>query len=130
MSKFLSALRVEQISDTANDGRGEWILIAPLLYKSDLTNDVYIVPSGFRTDFASVPRLPIAFLLCGDTASKPAALHDALYTADARTGKHMVLDRLTADLILKESALSEGVPTWRAWALFLGVRLGGDSHWD
>lgn len=128
MSKFLSALRVEQVSDTANDGRGEWELTAPLIYKSDLTSDVYIVPSGFRTDFASVPRVPIAFLLCGDSASKPAALHDFLYSA-GKDGKHPVPDRATADALLKEAALAEGVPAWRAWALFLGVRLGGGSHW-
>jgi hypothetical protein len=129
VSRFISALRVEQVSDTANDGRGEWRLTAPLLYKSDLTGDVYIVPVGFATDFASVPRLPIAFLLCGGTANRPACLHDALYTPDPKTGKHMVPDRATADAILKEAALSEGVPAWRAWALFVGVRLGGASHW-
>lgn len=130
MSKFLSALRVEQTSDTANDGRGEWELIAPLLYKSDLTGDLYVVPVGTTTDFASVPRVPIAFLLCGDTASRPATFHDWLYTADPKTGKHPVPDRATADALLKEAALAEGVPAWRAWSLFLGVRLGGASHWE
>lgn len=129
MSKFLSNLLAEQISDTANEGRGEWMLIAPLIYKSDLTNDVYIVPSGFMTDFASVPRLPIAFLLCGDTASKPAALHDWLYTK-GRNGKHPVPDRETADALLKEAAAVEGVPAWRAWMLWAGVRVGGSAHWD
>jgi hypothetical protein len=128
VSKFLSGLRVEQISDTANEGRGEWQLTSPLIYQSDLTGDVYIVPSGFRTDFASVPRVPIAFLLCGDTASMPAALHDWLYTAVR--GKRPVPDRETADMLLKEAALAEGVPAWRAWALYLGVRIGGASHWD
>lgn len=128
MSKFLSELRVEQTSDVANEGRGEWRLIGPLIYRSDLTNDLYIVPVGFKTDFASVPRVPIAFLLCGDTASRPAALHDWLYTA-GKDG-HPVPDRATADALLKEAALAEGVPAWRAWSLFLGVRLGGASHWE
>jgi hypothetical protein len=128
VSKFLSALRVEQTSDTANDGRGEWKLTAPLLYKSDLTGDVYIVPVGFSTDFASVPRVPIAFLLCGDTASRPATLHDYLYTAV--NGKHPVPDRATADALLREAATAEGVPAWRVWMLWAGVRVGGASHWS
>jgi hypothetical protein len=130
MSKFLTELNVEQIDDISNSGRGLWRLTQPLIYQSDLTGDTYVVPTGATTDFASVPRLPIAFLLCGGTASRPAALHDALYTPDPKTGKHMVPDRETADLVLKEAALSEGVPAWRAWALFLGVRVGGASHWD
>lgn len=128
MSKFLSALRVEQTSGTANEGRGEWELTAPLLYKSDLTGDVYIVPVGFSTDFASVPRVPIAFLLCGDVASKPAALHDWLYSVGPN-GKHPVPDRATADALLKEAATVEGVPAWRVWMLYAGVRIGGASHW-
>jgi len=128
MSKFLTPLQVELVSDTASDGRGLWRLTAPLVFKSDLTNEVINVPVGFETDFASVPRVPIAFLLCGDTASKPAALHDWLYTATK--GKHPVRDRSTADAILKEAALCEGVPKWRAWMLWAGVRIGGASHWD
>ena len=129
MSRFLTALRVAEVSDVADEGRGLWELIAPLIYESDLTGDVYHVPVGFRTDFASVPRVPIAFLLCGDTASKPACLHDALYTADPVTGKHPVPDRSTADALLKEAALVDGVPRWRVWLLWVGVRLGGASHW-
>lgn len=129
MSKFLSGLRVEQVNDTADDGRGLWRLIAPLIYESDLTNDEYTVPVGFKSDFASVPRVPIAFLLCGNTASRPAALHDYLY-AKRPDGTHPVPDRATADALLQEAALIDGVPSWRVWMLWAGVRLGGASHWE
>jgi hypothetical protein len=129
VSHFKSKLLVEEVCDSVDDGRGLWRLTAPLVYASDLTNDVYSVPVGFETDFASVPRVPIAFLLCGDTASKPAALHDFLYTKGP-SGKHPVPDRATADAVLKEAALATGVPAWRAWLLWAGVRLGGASHWD
>lgn len=128
MSQFLTDLEVEEVSDTAAEGRGLWRLTAPLVFRSDLTNETITVPVGFVTDFASVPRVPIAFLLCGDTASKPAALHDWLYTAT--NGKHPVRDRATADAILQEAALCEGVPKWRAFMLWAGVRIGGASHWD
>jgi Protein of unknown function (DUF1353) len=124
VSRFLTNLDVEMTSDTANEGRGEWVLTQALQYQSDLMGAIYTVPIGFATDFASVPRVPIAFLLAGDTASRPAALHDWLYTYP-----HPVALRSQADALLKEAAKADGVPAWRAWLLWAGVRLGGDSHW-
>lgn len=129
MSEFLTRCDVEDINDIAASGRGLWRFLSPLRYQSDLTGDTYTVPVGYVTDFASVPRVPIAFLLCGNTCAKPAGLHDFLYTPDPVTGKHPVPDRATADALLKEAALSEGVPAWRCWLLWAGVRLGGASHW-
>jgi hypothetical protein len=129
VSKFLTELDVEQLDDISNSGRGLWRLTSPLVYQSDLTGDIYVVPIGTTTDFASVPRVPIAFLLCGDTASKPAALHDFLYTAGP-DGKHPVPDRATADALLKEAATVEGVPAWRVALIYAGVRMFGGSHWD
>jgi hypothetical protein len=123
MSRFLTDLDARLVNPSANEGRGEWQLDAPLVYLSDLAGTL-TVPAGFRTDFASVPRVPIAFLLCGDTASRAAALHDWLYTAP-----HQV-NRSTADKILKEAAIADGVPAWRAWMLWAGVRVGGSFHWD
>ena len=67
---FATELCVEEISDILNSGRGNWQLTQPLVYKSDITGGTYTVPTGFVTDFASVPRVPIVFLLCGDTASR------------------------------------------------------------
>lgn len=128
MSKFLTPLCVVEVDDISDEGRGMWRLTGPLIYRSNLTGDTYVVPRGFKTDFASVPRVPIAFLLCGDTANKPAALHDWLYTAV--DGKHPVPDRATADALLEEAALVENVPDWRVWLLWAGVRLGGASHWE
>lgn len=121
---FLSELKVEDVNDKSNEGRGLWRLTAPLVYYTPEFDRTLVVPEGFETDFASVPRVPIAFLLCGDTAHPAAALHDWLYTAP-----HPVRFRQWADEILREAALSEGVPAWRAAMLYYGVRLGGESHW-
>jgi hypothetical protein len=129
VSRFLNLLRVIQVSDSANGGRGEFRLTEPLIYESDLTGDTFTVPRGFCTDFASVPRLPLAFMLVGDTANRAAVLHDWLYTT-RKDGRHPVPDRATADALLKEAALATGAPAWRAWMLWAGVRIGGASHWD
>jgi hypothetical protein len=123
MSAFLSELEVELVSDATNSGRGTWRLTAPLVYQSDVAGKTFVVPAGFCTDFASVPRAPIAFLLTADSAHEASALHDFLYTPP-----HPV-PRATADAVLKEASEASGVPTWRAWLMWAGVRIGGGSHW-
>lgn len=117
------------MEDLSNEGRGTWKLIAPLEYKAD-SGTVYSVPIGFVTDFASVPRLPFIFVAFGDRANSAATLHDWLYCRDPITKNHPVADRETADLLLKEAALAQGVSTEVAEALYLGVRAGGSGHWE
>ncbi|MDE1139996.1 MAG: DUF1353 domain-containing protein [Paraburkholderia tropica] len=123
MSKFLTDLEVELVSDATNSGRGTWRLTAPLVYQSDVAKQTFTVPAGFETDFASVPRAPIAFLLTADSAHAASAVHDFLYTPP-----HPVA-REVADAVLKEAAEVSGVSAWRANLMFWGVRLGGASHW-
>lgn len=119
MSRFLTQLQM-QAADNADDGK--WILTAPLIYQSDVARCTFVVPKGFQTDLASVPRLPIVFLLTGDTASQAAAVHDWLYSS------HQVTREL-ADAVLREASEVTGVPGWRRWLMWAGVRLGGASHW-
>jgi Protein of unknown function (DUF1353) len=129
MSRFLTKLDVEQVEDTSQEGRGTWKLLSPLSYESDLLGAVLTVPAGFVTDFASTPRLPFVFWFFGDRANYAATLHDWLYTPDSQ-GNHPVKDRATADAILKEATIAQGCPSWVAFALWAGVRVGGWSHWE
>lgn len=122
MSKFWTQLDVVLLSDSANNGRGSWRLQNPLIYESDVAAQVFIVPVGFVTDFASVPRIPGVFELLGDTAHEAAALHDWLYTT------HPV-PRDIADAVLQEAAKVSGTSAFKAWLLWAGVRVGGASHW-
>lgn len=120
MSKFLTELDVALLSDTENEGRGSWKLLSPLVYQSDLAG-IIVVPTGFVTDYASVKRIPLVFDAFGDTAHKAAVVHDLLYS----TG---YLSRAVADAVLKEAMLLTGVPAWRAWPMWIMVRLFGGSH--
>lgn len=122
MAKFLTTLRVERVEDTSRDGRGTWQLLNLFAYRSEVADTVFVVPKGFVTDFASVPRIPVAFLLTGDCAHEAAVIHDWLYTS------HEV-DRATADAVFRE-AVELGNPGWRAWLMWAGVRLGGGGSWD
>lgn len=120
---FHTPLRVERIEDTSRDGRGTWRLLARLVYVSPLAGRAFVVPEDFITDFASVPRIPIAFLLTGDMAQAAAVVHDWLYTT------HEV-ERAVADDIFYEAAVSLGISRWQAWLMWAGVRIGGGGSWD
>lgn len=112
MSGFLTTLRA------MHDETGKWVLLSPLAYKSDVVGEIIVVPFGFHTDFASVPRLPLAYLLFGGVITEPAVIHDYLYA----TG---VLSRRQADAVLLEAMKSINVPVWRRWPMWLAVRLFG-----
>jgi hypothetical protein len=120
MSAFLTELRVENAS-VLDDGK--WRLTAPLVYQSDIADQTFTVPAGFITDYASVPRAPLVYWLCGDTSTLASVVHDWLYT------EHPVT-RDVADAVLKEASLLTGVPKWRSWLMWAGVRLGGAGHWQ
>lgn len=123
VARFLTPLRVEAIEDASSDGRGTWRLLDDLLYDSPAAQRTIAVPSGFVTDFASVPRVPLAFWLTGGTGHKAAVVHDWLYTTHT-------LPRDTADAVFREALKASGVPAWRAWLMHAGVRIGGSGPWQ
>jgi hypothetical protein len=120
MSKFLTNLDVRLISDRHS---GKWVLLSPLVYSSKVAGREFVVPTGFGTDFASVPRVPIIFDLMGDTAHSAAVIHDYLYS----TGE---VGRDIADSVFCEAALVSGVFRWRAYAMYMAVRASGKSHYS
>lgn len=124
MSHFITDLDAREMTrDGSADKRGTRKLLAPLVYRSDLLGRAVTVPAGFLTDFASVPRIPIAFLAAGGCANAAAVIHDWLYTT------HEV-DRATADAVFREAILAGGDPAWRAWLMWLGVRIGGSRPYE
>lgn len=125
MSRFVTELDVRRLGPGPK-GRGTWKLLAPLVYASDLVGTVD-VPMGFVTDFASVPRLPLAFLAAGDHAHQAAVIHDWLYTTHAVGGQ--AITRAQADAVFEE-AIRCSDPDAPAWLMWAGVRIGGSGAWD
>jgi hypothetical protein len=121
VSRFVTPLRIERIEDKSGDGRGTWRLLAPLLYDSALAG-MLVAPTGFVTDLASVPRAPFAYLLAGGIGHAAAVIHDWLYCCHRLT-------RARADAVFYEALLALGVPRWRAWLMWAGVRIGGAHPW-
>lgn len=116
-SEFLTELQVEEMDAKT------WRLLKPLIYHSELLNETITVPSGYVTDFASIPRLPIIYWLFGDTARKPAVIHDFLYQTHGCDNRH------EADRVFYEGMGAIEMPKWRRWDMYLGVRLGGLTSW-
>ncbi len=113
MIGFITRLRAELIDPLANDGQGEWELLSDLLYRSR-DGALWTVPTGFLTDFASVPRLPFIYAWAGNTAHAPSALHDWAIRTDA-------CSRQRADELYCEAMESIGMPPSRIGLMYRGV---------
>lgn len=96
----------------------KWFVLAPfeaLIENGDTVR--VIVPAGFITDLASVPRFPGMYLLFGGKARKAAVLHDYLYRESGN-------GRAWCDAVFYE-AMRHEEPGWRRAIMWMGVRLGG-----
>jgi len=118
---------------------------------------VAILPFGMEVDLASVPRLPIIFMMWGDRAHRPAALHDGTYRKDffiyvfkteeeasafaqaahdaaisipdAPNAEKQPVAKEDGDWYFREAMIGNGEP-WRVYHwMWMGVRLGGSSSY-
>lgn len=99
----------------------KWVLYSDLVY-NDPEFGLIAIPAGFQTDFASVPRIPIIFEMCGDMGQAAALVHDYLYTEGHTT-------RAQTDKIFLNILLSTGVGKARSYAMYAGVRSFGWMFW-
>lgn len=143
MSAFLDPLQLEPMRDArglpllTREGRRLFLLLARFRYQSDAVAayrkaagiaepdpqypGLMDCPAGFVTDLCSKPQITLALL--GDNEQEESVPHDLAYN------KHSI-PRDVADNMLYEACILTGVPRWKAWAIYLGVRIGGGSHWN
>ena len=99
-------------------------LMAELVYRTDLLLIAthIVVPAGYRTDFASIPR--IMWRIIGSPASgkyrEAAVIHDWL----CDEAFHSV-DSDTAADIFNEAMVDLGVSVWRRWMMVKAVKWFG-----
>ena len=112
------------ITDLDVRSKGEqWELLAPLIFESDEYGEI-IVPKGFKTNFASVPRIPLVYAMFGNTSHKSATLHDFLYS------KGTQFSRAAADALFIEAMKSRGQSKWRRYPMWWAVRAFGRWHYE
>lgn len=134
MSRFLDDLRLIQTG--WHKGRAVWKTLAPLAYHSDLLGETIVVPDEFITDLASVPRLPIAWLVAGGRGSRSAVLHDFAYQFGkwtAANGEPSTATRRLADAVFRESLAADpisGAGPAAQRLMWLAVRLLAGFAWE
>ena len=121
MAKFLTELDVR-----LKDDDQIWVLDSPLIYQSDIFGGFKVeVPAGFETDFANVPRVPIAYMSFGDKAHREAVLHDYLYRSDSVPEVSFE----TANSVFLEAMKCRGKNWYIRYPMYLGVKFFGESSY-
>lgn len=119
---FVGPVVVEEIDDVDEGSR--WRLVEPLTY--DGHSERFVVPVGFTTDFASVPRIFTWLVPRYGRYTKAVILHDYLWSM-ARAGGFAWVD---ADGILRRTMRELGVAFLRRWLMWAAVRLASIVRHD
>lgn len=95
-----------------------WELVEPLIYDGQV--DTWIVPRGYRTDFASVPWFVQWFVARTGAWTLAAVLHDWLITDGIPRG---LISSRDTDGVFRRVMREQGVGPVRRWLMWCGVRL-------
>ena len=132
---FLSEIEVRRPAGEAC----EWELLADLVYVG--SRDKFIVPKGFKTDFASIPRLFQNLIPKNGRHDAAAIVHDYLYRCQpfvtirmsqtvTFSVTHDRITRLEADGVFRRILKELGVGYFRRSLMYRAVRLGGRRAWS
>ena len=94
-----------------------WEVLEPLTYRG--RRDTFVVPAGFCTDFASVPRVVVWLFPRFGRYTLAAVLHDWLTDVGIAAGAISARD---ADGVFRRVMRELGVPPVRRWLMWCGVR--------
>jgi len=131
MSKFTTELKIKVL----DKGKRFENLLEFQYYRENDKKDIIVIPKGFITNFASIPRLfwsiypPLGYGK-GFNYAKSAMLHDFLYTSNAKNSAGQRYTRKEADEIFLESMLAVGVYRFNAYLFWICVRLFGRKNYE
>lgn len=99
-------------------------LIENLVYELNESR-IFVVPKGFKTDFASIPRIFWTIIAPLGKHTLPAVLHDFLYTEGYKIG----ISRKEADKIFYKAMIDSFVNRFTANIIWACVRLFAKNHY-
>lgn len=116
-----SLLYVSQFKDPM------WFLLQPITWKPNIGTPGNFapvsVPTGFVTDFASIPREFWSLLRPDGDYSYAAVFHDFLYWNQTTSKEY-------ADSVLKFAMEDFKIDSKTIWTIYTAVKLFGQSAWD
>jgi len=120
---FLSKLQVRLVDSTWS--KTVWELLDPIKYRTMVFDKPHIieVPTYFRTNFASIPRVPIFWWLTKDVMIRPSVIHDWLYFTSA-------WNRKMCDLVFWEAGRVENVNAVLRGGMYVAVRMCGGGNFN
>jgi hypothetical protein len=135
----IAKVEFDSYLDTREIADGVWELLqdfTAFIHTEDQTFEV-IIRKGFLTDFASVPRLPFAYLLYGGIGNYAAVLHDGMYSnsslvsiCDFDTQMRFHPDREFCDEAFLAGLEARGISSWKAKPMYWAVRWKGDKYYQ
>lgn len=141
-ARITGAFRVEEVPGGSRGGRALVRLLEPLMWRlgAATSPEAIVVPAGFVTDFASIPRALWSIFPPLGPWARPAIVHDFLYATKGTCrwegvtrleGRLEPLTRGEADDVFREAmaALEPPVPAWRRAVMWAAVRAGGWMGW-
>jgi hypothetical protein len=118
LSQFLLPLEVTPLDDGRN-----WCVDAGFDYESMLLDEIIQIPTGFVTDFASIPRPLWSILPPTGTYSRAAVVHDFCYRTPG------FVTRAQADAVLNEAMDLLNCAWATRQVIYRGVRIFGGSSY-
>lgn len=87
--------------------------------RMSVNDTIIVIPKGFQTDFASIPKVLWSFVSpMDDQLMLPALLHDFLYRSEFYSRKE-------SDCIFYDALRYQYVSIWKATLMYYTVRLAG-----
>ena len=108
---FTTPLLVRRVDPTT------WELVAPLSYQGRV--DHWTIPSGFRTDFASVPQVVQWLIPRTGRWTVAAVLHDWMIVEGIPAG---LITSRNCDGVFRRVLREEGTDQVRRWLMWAAVR--------
>ena len=93
-------------------------------YRYQTSKGLVVVPKGFRTDYASVPRVFRNIINSYGKHGRAAVVHDWLYSSRCEVN----ISRAEADKIFLEIMVEWNVKKYKRILMYILVRIFGGSH--
>jgi hypothetical protein len=105
-------------------GKNLWKNYQPFEYHIGTypSDEIITVPAGFKTNFASVPRIFWPILSPIDDHGKAAVIHDYCYAKG-------LYNRRISDKIFREGLRVLNVKSWKVFCMYYGLRMFGWIVW-